>query len=505
MRRPYHRPIILGFVAALLLVACGGTPSATPARVQPAAMAATPVWRATMPPVQANNNAVILWNDAILQAVRDIRPGPPMVARALAILHTAMFDAWAAYDPVAVGTRLGVGARRPAAERTDENKRRAVSYAAYDTLVDLFPTIKPDFNAVMNGLGYNPNESATDPTSATAIGRQAAAAVLAAAHSDGSNQYGENGRGAYSDTIGYRPVNGPDTISDPNHWQPLRVRGLDGRVIVQLYSGPHWGLVTPFALTRGDQFRPPPPAMYPDQRYRDQADAVLAISARLTDTEKTIAEYWADGPATETPPGHWNLFAQHVSRRDRHTLDRDVQMFFALNNALCDASIAAWDAKLYYDYVRPITAIRFLYQGQTITAWAGPGRGIQPIPGEQWQPYQVATFVTPPFPDYVSGHSTFSAAAAEVLASFTGGDAFGLAVTIRAGSSRVEPGLVPAQPMTLTWPTFSAAADEAGLSRRYGGIHFEDADLAGRTLGRQVGALAWAKAKTFIDGTAVAP
>ena len=103
----------------------------------------------------------------------------------------------------------------------------------------------------------------------------------------------------------------------------------------------------------------------------------------------------------------------------------------------------------------------------------------------------------------MSGHSAFSPAATEILRSFTGSDAFGAQVTIEPGSSSIEPGMVPAAAVTLTWRTFSEAADEAGLSRRYGGIHFEDGDLAGRRLGRQVGRIVWQRAQSYFDGTAV--
>ena len=130
------------------------------------------------------------------------------------------------------------------------------------------------------------------------------------------------------------------------------------------------------------------------------------------------------------------MFAQWVSRRDRHSLDRDAKLFFALNNALLDASITAWDAKRQWDSVRPITAVRWLKRGQLVRAWGGPYQGTKTIRGEDWLPYQPATFPTPPFPEYISGHSTFSAAAAAVLQDFTGKDDLGMSITIPAGSSR---------------------------------------------------------------------
>ena len=213
-----------------------------------------------------------------------------------------------------------------------------------------------------------------------------------------------------------------------------------------------------------------------------------------------IAEYWSDGPNSEQPPGHWALFAQFVAARDHHSLDDDVKMFFALTNAMFDAGIAAWDGKRTYDSVRPVTAIPILFHGRRIKAWGGPGKGTVEMDGAEWIPYQPATFPTPPFPDYVSGHSTFSAAAAEVLKLWTGSDHFGASANIPQGSSRIESGITPAHPLELRWRTFSEAADQAGISRRYGGIHFRAADLAGRLLGRLVAINACRKAQSYFDG-----
>jgi hypothetical protein len=177
-------------------------------------------------------------------------------------------------------------------------------------------------------------------------------------------------------------------------------------------------------------------------------------------------------------------------------------MFFALTNAMFDAGIAAWDAMRAYDSIRPVSAIPLLYRGKTIEAWGGPGRGTVDMDGSQWIPYQPTTFPTPPFPDFVSGHSTYSAAAAKILTLWTGSDRFDFATTLRAGSSKIEPGITPAHDIRLGWATFQDAADEAGMSRRYGGIHFRRADLGGRFLGRIVAFEAWTKAQSYIEGTA---
>lgn len=463
--------------------------------------------------VSAPRAPALRWNSASLQGIRDAKLGAPVVARALAIVHTCMYDAWAAYDEHAIGTQLSGALRRPASERTLANKEQAISYAAYRALVDVLPV---DTNAVyiplMKQLGYDPSDNSTDIETPTGIGNVACAAVLEYRHHDKSNQLGDLAQGPYSDWTGYAPVNTPSpvparaaasNVSDPNHWQPLTYVNSFGDLMTQRFVGAQWSQVTPFALTSGDQFRPLlarfGPATYGSKEYQEQAEELVAISAALTDKQKMIAEYWNDGPNTEQPPGHWALFAQWISERDHHTLDDDVKMFFVLSNAIFDAGIAAWDAKRAYDSVRPITAIPFLFRGKTIRAWGGPGKGTVALDGTQWIPYQAATFPTPPFPDFVSGHSTYSAAAARILELWTGSDRFGDSVTIPAGSSKIEPGATPAHSITLHWETFTAAADEAGISRRYGGIHFQPADLAGRALGRAVAQQAWERSQIYIS------
>jgi hypothetical protein len=439
-----------------------------------------------------------------------------MVARALAVVHTCMYDAWAAYDDRAVGTQLSGALRRQAAERTLANKEEAISYAAYRALADVLPAdANSVYKALMKQLGYDPSNNSTDIETPAGIGNVACAAVLEFRHHDKSNQLGDLAQGPYSDWSGYAALNKPTvipvrtTMSDPDHWQPLTFVNSTGDLMTQRFMAAQWCFVTPFALSKGDEFRSIAqtlgPATYGSAEYEEQAGELIELSAKLDDRMKTIAEYWSDGPHTEQPPGHWMRIAQWVSARDHHTLDDDVKMFFALSNALLDSGIAAWDMKRTFDSVRPATAIPFLYKGKKIRAWGGPGEGTVEMDGSQWIPYQAATFPTPPFPDYVSGHSTYSAAAATILADWTGSDHFGYSTTITPGSSRIEPGITPVHAVALNWSTFSEAADQAGLSRRYGGIHFRRADLAGRQLGRMVAAKAWAKAQSYFNGTLVGP
>lgn len=471
----------------------------------------------SVPTGRRGDNIVLLWNEAALQGVRESGMGPPMVARALAIVHTCTYDAWAAYDARAVGTRLSDTLRRPVRERTLSHKRKAISFAAYRATVDLFPATIPLFNDLMARLRYNPFNTTTDTTKPSGIGNVACGAVLEFRHHDGSNQLGDRAPGPYSDYTGYVPANEPmdtrypmekSTVNDVNYWQPLTWIDKDGVLATPKAIGPHWTNVTPFALTSTSQFRSPTgPARFGSDAFVQQALNLVELSANLTDKQKVIAEYWADGPTSELPPGHWDVFAQFVSRRDHHGrgiegIDADTKMFFALTNAIFDAGIVAWDNKFAFDSVRPITAIRWLFHGKKILAWGGPGEGTEAMEGENWLPYQRTYFVTPPFPEYPSGHSTFSAAGARILKLFTGSKHFGLSITIPAGSSLVEPAITPARDVTLSWETFREAAVEASLSRRFGGIHFRQGDLDARVHGRLAADQAWEKSLTYFNGTA---
>ncbi len=463
--------------------------------------------------VAAAPSAVVVWNQAALAEVRLGKLGPPVVARALAVAHTCMYDAWTHYDPKAVGLVVNTP-RRTAAEFTLANKSKAVSFAAYRCLVNLFPAGATRLDAVMRGLGYDPADTTTLLTSPQGVGNYTAQTVLANRRNDGSNQYGDLAIGAYADYTAYVPTNSPMpfclpttigsctlNIADPYHWQPL----INNLFSTQRFVAPFWERVTPFALTSAAQFdgRPEvasgPKYLQSPALYQADVDQMLSISATLTAQQKLSVEYWADGPESELPPGHWSLFAQFISARDNHSIDQDAKMYFAMQNASMDAGIVAWHLKRKYGGVRPITAVRYIKQGQAVLAWGGPGRPIEMIDGGKWSPYNPGSNLSPPFPGYVSGHSTFSAASATVLRNFTGSDNFGFYTVIPPNFGRVEPG-VPALPMPISFPTFSAAVADAGMSRLYAGIHFADDNTVGQVLGNLAGQQAWEKAKTLFDG-----
>ncbi len=499
-----------------------------------------------------NPTPSVLWDIAAQSAVIETAVGPTIASRAYALTHTAIYDAFAALDDTATGVVTG-DAFDGLAEASDAALTTAMSFAAYAVLVDLFPEQVEIFDEVMAGLDLDPDVEVTIPESPIAIGRAIGAAVVAAAAADGSNQ-----AEGYADTTGYAPVNASsEQIVDITRWTPENVPvDPEGGPADQSFLTPHWGTVQPFALSDGAALRPEPPEPFfvdgvdatldleagvitfdgpeapaPEEVRPDligsvinagfitQAEALIETSAGLTDEQKIVAEFWEDGGGTSFPPGTWMTFGQAISARDEHTIEEDALLFLALGNAVFDAGIATWEAKSFYDYARPVRAIRDLGQlgligeegtdaltgetGLVIDAWAGPGLGTQTILAENFITYQnTLADPSPPFAEYTSGHSAFSAAGAQVLRAFTGSDSFEASITYESGTSLFEPGVTPVEPVTLSWTTFSEAADEAGLSRIYGGIHFDDGDINGRTLGREAGQQVWSRALEFVFSAA---
>ena len=514
--------LILNFVcasSATLAAQTQATPSVRRART-PAA--------ATTGEAPHVKSAAYEWLDIALEATaREVdRNGarPTVLSRTLVVAMTAMYDAWAAYDAKALGTQLGGRLRRPAAERTDANKRKALAYATYRALVDVYPQDTEWIAAQMRAYGFDPADASIDTRTPQGVGNTAAAAVIAARRNDGANQHGDelgsDGK-PYSDYTFYRPINPVDKIIDPDCWQPIAFEDLKnkGKTLTPGYLTPHWYRVKPFALKRSDQFRPPPPPKVGSRQLRKEVEEVVRYNASLTPEQKAIVEFMRDGPRSTGQSGHWLKFAQAVSVRDKNGIDRDVKMYFAVANAAFDAFIAAWEAKRYYDTSRPWTLVRHYYKGQRLEGWAGPGRGVTEIPAEQWHPYSPASFVTPPFPGYVSGHSAVSAACAQILKHYTGSDRFGEVEKRKAGSFteadfacekiQMRLGQSPTDAkltcdIDLNLPTFSGAAEMAGLSRVMGGYHIQADNVAGLELGRRVADYVWQHTRSHLDGRRIA-
>lgn len=449
-----------------------------------------------------------------------VAPRPTVGSRMLMIITTCMFDAWAAYDDKAVGTRLGGTLRRPKQERTDANKRIAIAYATYRAMLDIFPEDKAWIDEQMRKRGLDPNDDTRDTTKPQGIGNVAAAAVIAHRHHDGANQLGDeigsNGK-PYSDYTYYRPINPKDKIIDPDCWQPIEFTLGENKKATPGFLTPHWYRVKPFALESSHQFRPPPPPKVGSEQLKKEVDEVLAFNANLSPREKAIVEFMRDGPRSTGQSGHWLRFAQAVSVRDNYNVDKDMKLFFAVAVAVFDSFIASWEAKRYYDSSRPWTLVRYYYKGQTVEGWAGPGKGVVRMPAEDWHPYSPYNFITPPFPGYVSGHSTVSAAAAKTLELYTGSDRYGIVERRRAGDltevefackdMQMRLGQSPADAkltcdVALELPTFSATAEMAGISRVMGGYHIQADNIAGLDLGRKVAVYIYPTIQSYFDGSA---
>jgi uncharacterized protein DUF6851 len=568
------------------------------------------------------------WDEALLDAIRRALPNPPVHARNLYHLSAAMWDAWAAYDATADGVFVTEKptASNVAAARNEAISYAAYRVLAsrFIKAVGGEESLS-EFADVMDSLCYPLTVTTTDGDSPAAVGNRIAKLILDTALDDGSNQANGYAAPDYAPVNDPLVVKDPGTtLKDPNRWQPLQLEhmisqnGIPIENGVQQAIGPHWGHVTSFALPPAgadgvpiDPGAPPQLGTPTDADYKAQAIEVIRDSSQLDastggtidispgvlggnalgtndghghpvnpatgqpyapdvvkvgDFARALTEFWADGPKSETPPGHWNVVANDVSdeldpdlrigaageRVDR--LQWDVKLYLALNGAVHDAAIAAWGLKGHYDSVRPISMIRYLaglgqssepnlasydpegiplepglvelitdattaagerhealagHEGEiAIRAWQGnpadpktETSGVGWILAATWVPYQLPTFVTPSFSGYVSGHSTFSRSAAEVLTAFTGSEYFpGGESSYTITALKVEAG--PSAPVRLEWATYYDAADQAGVSRLYGGIHISADDFGGRRIGSQCGKEAWALAQHYYDGTA---
>lgn len=448
--------------------------------------------------------------------------GPTISSRLYALVNTALYDTWSLFDPEAVPS-LATGLEQRSLERLlrqpGGGSFRAIAMAsaaqqvfsslAASMLVGPKTALLTSFversrvlveqslqaAAAAGGSGLSPQLT----VAATQLGSNVASAIQAWALNDGANQQNN-----YQDTAGYAPQPSvfDSTAAVPRYddsWQPLK----NSAGVSQTALTPQWGRVTPFAIGSGSALRPAGilPVYSSDDRLNPtfvaEANQVLEISAALTPEQKASAEVWESGSGTAFPPGTWLEITDELIRSNRLDLDAAVKLSFGVTQALFDAGIAAWATKFSADTVRPITFLRQYYAnrsssdgGDPITDW----RGVA-ISGDQWQPYQSPGSLTPNFPDVPSGHSSFSTAAAAVLRSQLGSNLLGKTTTLADTASRIDPrgfdGVagVEGPAISLHWPTLSGAAELAGLSRLYGGIHFNEGNWQGQVMGARVGAL----------------
>ncbi len=481
------------------------------------------IHQAPHPDANAAYRWMHLMQEASGRSVDRIGARPTIISREMHIAVTAMYDAWAAYDDKAVGTRLGGKLRRPASERTLANKEKAVAHAMCRALLYVYPEDAAWIRQQMRAEGHDPDDARTDPSTPQGVGNAAAAALIEYRRRDGANQHGDEPGGdgkPYSDTTFYEPRNPIDRIVDPDRWQQLPFDDGKGGRVYPNFLTPHWYRVKPFGLERSAQFRPGPPPKVGSELLKREVDECIAANGSLSVEQKAVVEFMRDGPRSTGQSGHWLRFAADVSRRDRHTLDQDVKLFFAVGNIVFDAFISCWETKRVYDSSRPWTLVRHYYKGQKITGYLGPCKGFGTIPAEEWHPYSPSTFVTPPFPGYTSGHATASGAAARMLELFTGSDRFEC-VAIRKAGELTELGCsVPEmqarqgkpaaaikddREVRLNLPTFSATAEMAALSRMLGGYHIATDNNVGLEVGRRIATYCWPRYRAYFEGTARPP
>lgn len=612
-----------------------------------------------------------LWNEVILEGIRNDYARPTVHARNLFHVSAAMYDVWSLYTQNGKTYFLEgqTELKDFVAAMTDEERsmglEQAMSHAAYKLMKSRFSQ-SPDWlqtewlmNILMNQLGYDPGFFRKDFKSGNhaAVGNYIAQQIIDFGFTDGSREpYG------YANEY-YQPVNSPlapqfsgnPICEDPNRWQPLKLSNFidqSGNLIgasTPAFLSPEWGNVKPFALQNADKttyvrnggnyqvYHDPgtPPHLdlmgQTDQSayykwnftlvavwgsHLDPNDGVMVdISPKALgnipfdelprnvadypnfyklneggdpgkgysinpitnqpyepqlvprgDYARVLAEFWADGPDSETPPGHWFTLLNHVNDHpDSHRkfqgegeeldlLEWDVKAYFIMGGAMHDAAVSAWGIKGYYDYIRPISAIRYMaergqssdsalpnydpagipltdgyvelveagdplqgVQGENIGkvklyTWKGHDyiqntetdeAGVGWILAANWWPYQRPSFVTPPFAGYVSGHSTYSRAAAEVMTQLTGSEYFpggmGEFVARRNEFLVFEEG--PSQDIVLQWATYQDASDQCSLSRIWGGIHPPIDDIPGRIIGYEIGNDAFAYAKSYFNIT----
>jgi PAP2 superfamily len=402
-------------------------------------------------------DAIIAWNQTMLEASRMTKDTLGLSTRTMAMVQAAMYDAVNAIDHFGSVYQISV----PAVQSQGASPEAAASEAAFAVLSSLIPQAESLFSATLaESLAGIPDGAAK--TAGLSVGDTVAAGILAARSNDGSNVQ-----------VPYVPG------TAPGQWRPTPPD-------FSVAWGPEWGQVKPFAIPSAQQFLPPPPLAMNSRAYAAAVKLTETLGAKnskvRTPRQTQIADFWAyDVAGMGPPPVLYNQITQDVALEQHNTLDQNARLFALVDVAMGDAGIVTWDAKFHFNLWRPITAIRDAdHDGNPATAsdptWTplgSPGDGVR------------ANF-TPNFPAYVSGHAAFGAALFTTLANFYGTDH----VTFTIGSDE-EPGTYE------TFNSFSAAAQENGISRIYLGIHYLFDKTAGITEGDAVGSYVYQHVMTL--------
>lgn len=390
------------------------------------------------------------WYRLILELVRHTATySPPVASRAFAYLGITAYEALGASNPGMITLAGQLNDLTPIPARGDGafDEAAILHGALTDAVRNFFGNTGPTGQRAMNAMQKQLNQGLAALDAETlarslAYGKSVAEHILAWSQNDG---------GAVIENMGF--PDGYALTKGPAHWVPTSKISLQQAPLL-----PNWGKNRTFAMAHGGACSLPAPIEYsedPASAFYAEAMEVYTVTKDLTKEQKTIAKFWSDDPMlSPTPPGHWISIALEIIGRDGLDAVRSVDILARLGITVADAFIGCWADKFTYDLLRPVTYINRLID-------------------KKWQPM----LITPPFPEYPSGHSTQSGAAAAVLTAFFGeGSAF-------SDATHVDDG-IPAR----DFPDFWAAASEAAISRLYGGIHFRAAVDRGLEQGRCIGA-----------------
>lgn len=417
---------------------------------------ALPLLALARPALAADRNDIarevlVTWHKLVLELVRHTPTFmPPVAARAFAYIGIAAHEALAAGNPAlrSLAGQVTDLAPLPARGEGDFDAPCVLHAALQATVAEMFANTGPTGQRAMTAMGTRLGETASAGvdsdvvTRSTAYGQAVAAHVLAWARVDG---------GAVIENLGFPMDYTPGTR--PQDWVPTSLVRLQQAPLL-----PGWSSCRPFAMPSADATDPGPHPPYdeaPGSDFHAAAREVYDTSRSLTEEQKLIARFWADDAMlTFTPPGHWIAILIQIAERDALPAEQIASTLAKLGVAQADAFIACWATKFRYNLLRPVTYIK---------------RHIDPA----WEPL----ILTPPFPEYTSGHSAQSGAASALLTSALG-EGFAFVDTTHVDEGWGE----------RSFPSFAAAAEEAALSRLYGGIHFRFGNEKGLEQGRAVGA-----------------
>jgi membrane-associated phospholipid phosphatase len=372
----------------------------------------------------------------MIDAIRTDNSGPTLSSRNLAILHTAIYDA------INSITRTHQPYQSQLAPPLHVSLEAAATAAACAITKALYPGSAPRADELLQSfLSTTTRDAAL--TNGLALGTEIARLALASREADGAHT-----------EVPYIPSDLPGQWRrTPPFFRPP--------------VAPHWRYVDLFGLPELDRFLPPPPPNLQSPEYALGLNEVKTLGGKTstlrTAEQSQIAVFWSDFSYTSMPPGHWHLIAADIARAQNTSLADTARLFALLSIAQADAATVCWEAKYRWNLWRPVTAIQRAHED------ANPATEADAT----WEHFLNA----PPFPSYPSGHSTFSAASAQVLAHFYGTDALSFTAT-----SDSLPGV------TRSFHSLAACADEIGLSRIYGGIHFSFDNVHGKNSGRKIGA-----------------